>query len=511
MTRMRLAAMRAVFGYLQFALSIVTGFVLVPMLLRQLGARQYGLWLASGDLLGYAAVADLGVLGVLPWMLAEADGRKDRDAIRTLMANGLLVGTIVAVGYVVAIGLLWSAFPSMLRLTPNDRVMLAAPLVIVVAATMITYPFRVFQAVLSGIQDVVFAGWLATLSSIIGAVLTIALVAKGHGLYALAWGAAVPALFGAIASALRIAFVAPDLLRELPRPRWADVRHLLTNGLGVWLAIFGWQLLAASNNIVIASLGHPEWVPIFSCTAKLSAICLQMAWVLPDSGLIGLAQLHGEHESSERVRRVVTAMLQLHLLLSGAAAVGVLAFNPSFVTRWVGPGLFGGLTLNALLALAVVSSSLVHGIVAAASVLGNRVRVGVLTLGNGIAQLIGALALGSWFGLAGIASAGIVAALAIAVPTGVALLRPATGLTLRRLVAELIAPWSMRIMPLALAAAAVGWLSQSGAVWLAAPVAAAAAAAHLWQMRDFFERFPLSPRWTRWLVSLRLVPGIEPL
>jgi O-antigen/teichoic acid export membrane protein len=331
---------------------------------------------------------------------------------------------------------------------------------------------------------------------------------KGYGLYSLAVAFAAPAIVVLVASVVRLAFIAPDLLTGWPWPTPGGVRHLLSNGVGVWFGMFGWQLIAASNNIVITFLGHPEWVPIYACTSKVSAMCAQIAWVLPDSGLIGLAQLHGEPQSKARVGPVVKAMLRLHLLLAGGAACVVLAFNPAFVTRWVGPGFFGGLALNGLLAAGIISSSLVHGLVAAASVLGNRLKVGIVTLVNGGVQLVFAVVLGYAFGLAGIAAAAFGTALLTAAPAGVVLLRPTAALGFGSLVRELIGPWLRKLAPLAVFAIMIGALYRALGVWMTAPITGAIGLVYIWHMRSLFEHLPLDPRWTRWLVSLRLVPKL---
>ena len=76
MSRTHRASIAASFAYLQFALSIVVGVGLVPFVLHRVGERLYGFWLASGEVLAYAAMADLGVMGVVPWLIAEADGRR---------------------------------------------------------------------------------------------------------------------------------------------------------------------------------------------------------------------------------------------------------------------------------------------------------------------------------------------------------------------------------------------------------------------------------------------------
>ena len=88
MSRTKRATIAAGFGYAHFGFALIIGIVTVPLLLDRLGTRTWGLWLATGELLAYAAMVDFGVLGVLPWMLAEADGRGDRLAMRRLISNG---------------------------------------------------------------------------------------------------------------------------------------------------------------------------------------------------------------------------------------------------------------------------------------------------------------------------------------------------------------------------------------------------------------------------------------
>ena len=510
MSRTRNAAVMAAFAYVQYGLAIVSGLVLIPLTLRYVGARDYGLWLASGDLLAYASMVDLGVLSVLPWMLAESDGRRDREAMRTLVVNGLVVGVVVGVGYALVAGALWMVLPSALRLTTADRAIVGPPLAVLVLATMVGYPLRVFSAIIAGLQDVLFNGVLGIAQSLVTILVTIVGLWKGYGLYALAAASAGSSLVVVVASLARTVVLAPDLLTHWPSPTVRGVRMLLSNGGGVWFGAFGWQLLAASNNLVIAFIGHPEWVPVYACTAKLCLMSTQLAWVLPDSGLIGLAQLHGEQRNTGRVRQVVMAMLRLHLLLAGGAACGLLAFNPAFVTRWVGAAFFGGLSLNLVLVGGIILYSFIHGLVAAASVLGNRLQVGLVTLVNGVVQVLCAIVFGRMFGLVGIAAAGVVTGALTAIPAGVVLLGPATSMTPRALAMEVVGPWAVRIAPLAVLALATSLFYRVLGVWITAGVTAAIGCAYLWQMRPLYRLLPLEPRWTRWLVSLRLMPPIAP-
>jgi O-antigen/teichoic acid export membrane protein len=268
-------------------------------------------------------------------------------------------------------------------------------------------------------------------------------------------------------------------------------------------------MLSASNAIVITFLGHPALVPIYSCTAKLSVMTAQLAWVPPDSALVGLAQLHGERQGPERLRHVVFMMLRLHLLLSGAAMCGLLAFNPTFVTRWVGEEFFGGLSLNLMLALGVVVYSLVHGVITTASVVGNRLQIGTVTLVNGVVQTALALGFAGPWGLTGIAMAGLVAGIVTSIPVGVRLLGRTTQLTSSALARELIGPWFVRVAAIAAVSGVVGAFHQVLGLVFSGLLAAAIVLIYVWYMRPFYVGLPLDPRWVDWLVRIRLMPAQE--
>jgi hypothetical protein len=73
MSRVRRASVAAAFSYLQFGLSMAVGIAMVPFILSRIDIGVYGLWLATGEVLAYAAMADLGILAIVPWIVGQAD------------------------------------------------------------------------------------------------------------------------------------------------------------------------------------------------------------------------------------------------------------------------------------------------------------------------------------------------------------------------------------------------------------------------------------------------------
>lgn len=502
MARTRKALVGSLLVYVQFAVGIAVALLSVPLVLDRLGARLYGIWLASGEALAYVALLDFGILGVLPWMVAVADGRRDRTEIRRLIVHGLAAGAIAGAAALAVGAGGWVLFAD--RLSAADRAALAGPFALLVTLTAVSSPLWVFPAVLGGLQDTAFNGIAGVARILLNGALTIGLLVAGAGLYALAIGAVVPPIVVLIASVCRVAAVAPDLLRGWPRPSPRELWRLLREGLGGWLGAFGWRLVNAGHSVVIAYLGMPELVPVYACTSRVSQLLTQLSWVVPDSGAVGLAQLQGEGRR-ERVSQVVDAMLRLYVLLAGLVAAALLAFNPAFVTWWVGPALFGGLTLNGLLAAGVFIAALAHGLSVVVSVLGDRLRIGLAVLAQGTLQVAIAVPLGRALGLNGVAIATLLAALLTVVPSGLWLLHRSTGVRARWLLRELVPALAARSWPLVMAGAVVGmWTARH--IWIAGALTAAIVAINLWALRPVYAELMLDDRVRRVLLRLRLLP-----
>jgi hypothetical protein len=79
--RYRRAGITASTSFLAKALTILIGFVSVPLTVHYLGAERYGVWLTISSLLTWLALTDFGIAGnALVNVIAEADGRDDRQA-----------------------------------------------------------------------------------------------------------------------------------------------------------------------------------------------------------------------------------------------------------------------------------------------------------------------------------------------------------------------------------------------------------------------------------------------
>jgi O-antigen/teichoic acid export membrane protein len=501
------ASIAAGFSYLHVGVGLIASLWLVPYTLHHIGARAYGLWLASGELLAYAGLAELGMLVTLPWLIAQADGEGDRVRMRQLVSTGVAAATLTGIAYAALALLLWTQLPLIVRLAEVERSSVQGPVLIVAVAGCLSHPLRACNAVLAGLQDVRFNGFVSLANWTIGFTLAVTLLTLGYGLYALAVAAAVPPLVTGIAGAIRLASLAPDLLRDWPRPSFPAIRQLFVEGLGTWIGGWGWRLVASSDSLVLAALGQPAQVAALACTSKLGQAMTQLSWIPCDNGLIGLAQLSAEGQT-RRLRDALIVMVRVYLALAGAVACVIVAVNASFVRAWVGPAMFAGAASNVLMAALAIAMSFGHAVAVIPSVLGRRLAIGVATMICGVLHLALAWFLGSRFGVIGVVAAGVLSHGLVFSALAWKPFAQATGTTEMSLLSDVLAPWTLRIAPMLLLAFALQQVAGRWSLPVTIATGAAVAAAVLLYMRPLYIEFgPVRSVYERLTRSWRAAMG----
>ena len=432
-------------GYLNTAVITLVGLWLTPFLLRHLDQHNYGLWLLTAQTLFYLGLTDLGIVALLPREVAFVAGRP--KATLALEVRSLVGETarlvfwqlpLAAIVGVVTWWLVWRTWPA-----------LSGPFAVVVATFVLTFPLRIFQAVLQGLQDLTWLGGVQIASWIGGTIVTIVLVAAGVEIYALAAGWATTQVLSAGLAWLRLRRRFPDVLPvRLPGLALSSARAHLSRGVWISVSQVAQVLLNGTDLLVIGAMLGPNAVVPYACTGKLIAFLANQPALFMQTSLPALSELRAS-APRERMCQVSTSLTQLLLITSGAFACMALAFNGSFVTWWVGPSRFGGDTLSALMVLAML---LRHWNVSAVYTLfcfGNERRLAITTAVDGLVGLLAMALLVPRLGVHGAILGSILGVVAISLPGNLRALAREQGVPFLASIRPL-RPWFGRFTPIAL-------------------------------------------------------------
>lgn len=496
----------AAFTYGHVALSLVVSFAVTRYVIAQVGGGLYGAWLATAAFFGYAAMADLGVFAIYPWLVADADGRKDAGRLRALIGQGPWMGLTVAGLYALVVGVLWVLYPSFVKLAGDLRAAALAPALVFVALTAAAYPLKWAVGAVYGLQDAAWTGASNVLQPLFQLVVIGGLTFAGFGLFGLAVGTAGAPLVACLVTGARLRASRPELFKLDRAPDRRTLRELFREGSGAWISSTGWLLAMTSDLVVLAFLELSPAVAGYALTSRLARTLMNLSWALPDSANVGLAHLNAEGKP-ERVRSVVATLGLANLLLIGGASCLVLCVNATFVPLWVkDPGLYAGDAMTLLFVAEVVVLSAGHALLVPLGVLGHRHAVGWLQMGASVLQVGLAVGLGRLAGPVGVASAGALATAAVVLPVGSALIARHLGRECLAALGKVALRWLPRWLPVAAACWWAGRALVPHAGWPGVVAGGAlAGVVYLLALRPLFRELPWGGKMGGLLRRLRVI------
>ena len=473
-------------AYAYQAVVVIAGLWLTPLFLSRLGAHDYGLWLTAAQALSYLTLLDFGVVALLPREVAFATGRANGAHASDLPEIVARTAGIVLLFMPLVAGAALAAWWAV----PGEWQSLEAPLALLLACFVITYPFRIFQAVLQGLQDLTFVGAVQLVAWISGTALSVALVLAGWKLAALAAGLATTQLVTSMACACRLLIAHPGAApRALPDLSRHEVMRQLGAGLWVTITQVAQVLLYATDMLIVAAFFGPVTVVPYACTQKLISVLANQPQILTQAAAPALSELRMGASKDKLLS--VTSSLSLALLLgSGAVLSVVVAVNRSFVSWWVGPDQFGGLVLTGLFAGAMLARHWATSLVYSLFAFGRERRIALTTLADGLVTLTLSLVLTPWIGVSGVPLAFLCGALFVSVPANLRALAREVGEPPVSLVAPLV-PLGVRLAAVVVIAAGVNLFVRSGSFIAVAVTAAAMAAVYAALMLPVALRPPL--------------------
>ena len=432
-------------GYAYQLLVIVVGLWLAPFLLSRLGGDIYGLWLVATQILGYLLLMDLGVVALLPRETAFVTGRSDPENRDREMAH-LVGATLRIVAW--QMPLVGLAALLIWLLLPIEWALLKGPLAVVLALFVATFPFRVFLAVIQGLQDLAFLGLTTAAAWIIGTALTVGLVLAGFGIYAMALGWAAAQLITYVVVWIRMGRRFPGVIpRRLPQVTWGSARGYLSKSSWYSVSQLAQVFLAGSDLLIVGRLLGPGAVVPYAMTQKLISVLGNQPAVFIQNALPALAEMRALGDP-RNVARVAEALSLGILILGGAVACVVIAVNRGFVSWWVGDAQYGG----DLLTLAFVATVLLRlwnfSVLATMISFGHERRGSLTALADGILSVGGAIILTRWLGLVGAPVAGAASVALTSLPLNLAVVARETERTIGQLLMPIV-PWAWRFLLIA--------------------------------------------------------------
>ena len=419
MSRSRKFLDGALLSYLYQGLLMLAGLWLTPFYIHTLGQRDYGVWLVALQVLNFLLLCDFGIIVVTPRDVANASGVEhiepgSREVARVV---GQTLKVVLAQTGLVALGAL-----GLFLLRPEHDVALRGPMGLILAVFVISYPLRIFPAVLQGLQDLKFMGQVRLTLWGLAMLLVIVMLLMGARFYALACGWCLQQMGHDLVAFFRLRRFRPDLLSAEVWRRAGPIRwRWFTRGFWVNVNQLASALSAGSDLLIVGRAISAATVVVYSTTSKLIAVLQNQPQILASVALPGLSHMRTS-ESRERILRATTSLTQAMLLLAGGVFCIILAVNRQFVTLWLGPHFFGGMQLTVILLITFVFRQADYTLGVTLFAFGHEKMISLRGLADGVVSVAVAFLLVKHWGMPGVAMGFLCGVTLVSIPADLYLL-----------------------------------------------------------------------------------------
>ncbi len=322
------------------AINALVTLVVTSVLIRQLGAHDYGLWLlilSASYAYGYLSIGDLGLGDSLLRKVAAGDPTNDEKHLSYVASNSLVASIfsgIAVIGFSSSMLCLISAWSSG-NYFGSITIVLALALVLCEAAFEIIS--SVFRGFLEGREQFVLARSIDTLGRLIWGTGSLFLILNGWGIVGLAVMTASASVFRFICYSyfafhlrqpmkFQRSLVSKNGLKNVIR----DGLHL--NGLKVVSIVYGQM-----DRTIIALMLSVSVITTYDISFRFLAIATLILTTASSAVIPATAKAHElDKFTSNRI-----LYLRGSFLTAAAVApicIGAILYAPDLIEFWVGPG-----------------------------------------------------------------------------------------------------------------------------------------------------------------------------
>jgi O-antigen/teichoic acid export membrane protein len=360
MSRFRRAIHGVVSSYVLLGATAVYALATVSVALHYLDKERFGLWALMGSLINYLSLIDAGMNGAAGRLIIDHKDDRDGGNYGSLIQTGWLVSLtqgliILVIGLVCAPAVFrMLAIPAELR---SEFLQLAY---LQCAVTALNFATRIFNMMLYVHQRMELMNYIGTFSLAVNFVAMWLFFHLGFGVVSLAWGglcALVPSVIcqGMACSRLNL-FPART---GWGRPSWFQFKAIFAFGKDLFLVAVGWQLMMASQTIIITRLLGLEVAALWFLGLRVFNLVSQVVWRMADMSAPALAEMMARGESG-RLRERYQSLAMLTASFSGFLAVSFALCNSLFIPLWTHDKFHWPVLNDGMLGLWLVVLSLQH-------------------------------------------------------------------------------------------------------------------------------------------------------
>lgn len=321
-------------SYITAALSIGITLVFTPYLISMLGKEKYGIWQLSFSLIGYMALANLGMKQSLVRYYSKYYATENWDGVNGIYNAAVRIYTGLATVILILTPIVAFLILPNFQIEP-DMFRIAQVVVITLGIAQTANLFFVPFSAVGGFHRFDVSNYFRVGRAILEPLTMVVVLELGRGLQTMAWAVlALTMVYWLSINAYR-ARAFPKMALTLGKVESENYRLLFGYGIIAFLIMIADFLIYHTDNLVIGWFLSMEAVAVYAISSSITAKIRGVIGILAVP-LVPTISHFEAHQDFGRIQTIYRkAMLYLYFI-AAFVAVTVVFFGGPFIRLWVG-------------------------------------------------------------------------------------------------------------------------------------------------------------------------------
>lgn len=342
----------AILSYIIVGINIAIGFIYTPILIRQLGQVEYGLYSLIFSFMSYLTILDFGLGNAIIVYTSRFINSKKKEEEYKL--NGILVTVYFFIGLVVFIlgTILYFNVERIFSrsMTAYEYNEAKKMILIFTINTAITMPLSVFSNIIIAYERFIFSKVVKIIQILSAPIITLPIIF----IYPKAW---IIVIVTAIVNILSLlintiyAFVKLKIHVSFKNLDFSILKEIFNYSFYVFLQVVVDKLNLSIGQVILGATSGTIAVAVYAVGAKINHLYNTLSSALVGVTLPKIVKMEEDKKPIEEFSKIFIQTGRLQFLILALVLTGFIIFGNRFIVYWAGPEYSGAYIITVILLL----------------------------------------------------------------------------------------------------------------------------------------------------------------
>ena len=345
----------AILSYINIIISIITGFVVSPLLVHGLGSSEYGAYQMTAALIGYVSVLDFGLHSSITRFVSKYQAAKDEKGQQNFIGVSLLLFSAIAIMILLVGGVLYAKVPTIYSksATPEEICIIRQLLIVLIINLAVSMPGAVFESIAVAYERFIFVKFTATIKMLLRFA---AIILLGFWHYNAMTVVLIDFTLNILLIATHIAYCFKTLHISI---RIHDcslrfVKSIFTFSLFVFIAGITDQINWKADTTILGIMLGTNAVTLYSVAGSLVGYYRNFSGAISGIFLPKAVKMVAVGKSNTDLTDLMIQIGRIQLMIISLILVGFITLGQEFIQLWMGEEFIKAYTWFLIMAIPLV-------------------------------------------------------------------------------------------------------------------------------------------------------------